>query len=269
MKRIFALLVSFFLASSPTSAALYPPYPLPIPASQGGIFSVSGPSIQSGDVIVGFGDSITAGTGASSCSTGTTAHTPTGTCYLDLLGINYSAQVANLGISGTCLETPCFTGDSNSGYSRYVSAFSPFLSNPLHTWFVILYGANDISSTLASNVATPERYYTQYNTIVSYLISQGQLPDHITVGSITPQSTSAMTSGWRYPIFYEISAAAARVAAINRVRFADGFSALISCWLNANLIVSGTTVCSADGIHPNDSGHSTLATAFEGANFQN
>lgn len=257
-----------FILLAQSFGGFFPSYPVPMPASQGGIASSSGPPIANGDTIWALGDSITAGTGASTCSSGTAAHVPTGTCYLDQFGLAYTnVQVANQGIAGTCLESPCFTGSTNAGFDRYTTALSGFLSNPSRTWYVILYGANDISSTLASNVATPERYYTQLNTIVQYMISQGISSDHIIIGSILPQSTSA--SQTRYPIFYEISAAAARVAALNRTRYADTYGSVMSCWVNAQLIVSGTTVCSGDGLHPNDTGHALLASAFENANFQN
>ncbi|MGB8520843.1 MAG: SGNH/GDSL hydrolase family protein [Candidatus Tumulicola sp.] len=257
----------------------------PLSGASGGIGPLTGPPIQAGDKIVGFGDSLIANNaGATTCSLVTTVHTPTGTCMLDQLGIATSASVANLGLGGTCLEVTATGGGAcntaSSGFSRYQNAntagnpgFTGLLSSPANTWIVIDYGTNDwIKGDPGTSGGL---YYTQLKAIISWLIASPQNipPNHIILVSMEPVNPQGGTNGVTqlFPELPDIAVQVGKVAAQNQTLYADAYSPLAGCWLagtGINPLPLGAR-CDTDGVHPNAAGSLLVVAAVRAATYSN
>jgi hypothetical protein len=229
--------------------------------------SLTGPPIISSNVIVGFGDSYIIGggtTGTCSESFNVSPATPTGTCILDVLGINYGAKVVNLGVSGTCLGTYgssnyCFTF-GNSGVSRYVSQLIPWCGPNNY----ILFEYDGINEANHSDPGfTRTLFQSQLDTILSACIAAGEPASQILLTS-TPHVAGTQS------YLYQSAAATADEAIKYGARMALTYEALVACWndqVSSHLIGS---VCTSDGLHPNAAvGVPLYDGALEASNYAN
>jgi lysophospholipase L1-like esterase len=277
LKKWVACAALFLACAARANATLYPNIPLPLPPANGGLGPASFPGIQSGDFVVGFGDSLIANTaGSNTCATGTAFHTPTGTCMLDKVGEDTGAQVSNLGLGGTCLQVTSTVGgqcnSASSGYARYTNAYTAgnpgfaglFTHDPLHEWVIFDYGTNDW--THADAGATAGSYYTEATTIIQYLINtQHILPSHIRIVGLGPADIYGGSTASQ-PQQADMAIQAAIVAAQNYTTYAETLGLLTRCWSNNTYTTD--TQCTDDGIDPNAAGSALIATSVENANYQ-
>lgn len=241
------------IASTGTPPNGFGPYVPPAPAAGGTDFFD--------------GDSITFGTGASSCSG--TSSAPSGTCFADLVSIHDSAHEINKGVSGTCLEytttsgSPCNQVSSTTGslIQRYASDFAS-LTAGMRVFIMI--GTNDVYA------------YSHPDTSVSYATYRANL--------VTVTSAAAAIVGLSNVFLLEIPSSSPAgffdplVQALLNSAVADvsrqyGYNLAVTSTTQTACAVANpgdTTFCLAvDGIHPDTNGHNALATQIEAANFSN
>lgn len=197
-----------------------------------------------------FGNSITAGTGASA---GDSNYVRRLCSYLK------TPIIRNAGVSGTVLQNTAASvfGDvpqTNNGRDRYQRDVLKY--NPNYVF--ILYGLNDLR--LSDTAVNVRNYANDLGEILSGLISGGVAGDSIYVGSppaISNYATSTPWDGGSIAKHLIYNAAAESVAVANSCVFVNVYDAILS-GDTANLM-------SSDGIHPNDTGHKSIATAFYNA----
>ncbi len=180
-----------------------------------------------------FGDSITAGMGASA----------TANRWSSRLAASLGITEINSGIGGTVLQNT--DSLANNGRDRYVA--NVLGNRPWRTY--ILYGLNDLNSTNAN--LTVALYQNDLIEILQGLIAAGMAPRNIIVGSppfFTNYTGGSVTKQQQY-------ADAARVAALsNGCGFVDVYRAMRDG--------GGSALLDGDGVHPNDAGHTLIASLF-------
>jgi lysophospholipase L1-like esterase len=179
--------------------------------------------------IVAFGDSYTVGIGAS---------TDNGWAYqvADALG----KKLANEGISGSRFED--LGGDTISGYNRYVRNLIEY---PANDRLYILYGFNDIEQMGASVSA----YQTQLDAMVADLIVKGYDPGNIYIGTVPRMFGDANSAEVQ-----EYGDAVRAVCLDHGCHCAEVYAAQVAG--------GGDSLFDVDELHPNDAGHTVIATAF-------
>jgi lysophospholipase L1-like esterase len=120
------------------------------------------------DTVIAFGDSNTVGLGTTS--------------YVNAVAASLGLAYKNIGISGSWFAT----NNSSSGYARYGTQV---VYNPYTDYLVIQYGTNDIL-----NSASVITYATEFNAMMSDLISRGWNPNRICLCSIAYQRDNANAS---------------------------------------------------------------------------
>lgn len=194
-----------------------------------------------------FGDSITAGSGAST----------TENRWVNLVQASrYFDTATNSGIGGTVLQNTVKTGgaaETNNGRDTYASRVTAY--NPNYVY--IMYGLNDLRLNDANfSVAN---YQNDLGEVVAAIIANGTLAKNIVIGSPPYMNTSYYAS---YSPFdagstlkhAQYAAAAAAVASAYGTRYVDIYQIMLDG--------GGNSLVSADGIHPNDAGHLVIANAF-------
>jgi len=198
-----------------------------------------------------FGDSITAGAGASD---------PTRR-WADLVAAALDwADAVNAGHSATILQhtpqravaTVGAAADQNGRdtYLDRVAAHRP-------AWVLILYGLNDMR--LNDPAITVERFQADLGEVVDGLVASGVAARRIVIGSPPhlPAGAYALHPPWDGggpALHARYDAACAAVAASRGARFADVYRAMADG--------GGDRLVSPDQIHPNDAGHAVIAAAF-------
>lgn len=200
--------------------------------------------------LVGYGDSITAGTGASDA-----AHR-----WLNIVSATKGWPCfTNNGVSGTTLQnttqnTVALIGGATSGNGR--DNWSARLASPRPWKICCLYGLNDLR--LNDPAFSENEYANDLGEVVDLAVAAGCPADGIVIGS-PPYMNNYAAGG---PTFNGGSALkhaayvaqAAAVAAAKGCRYVDVYA-----WMVAN---GGDALIGADGIHPNDAGHAAIAAAF-------
>lgn len=187
-----------------------------------------------------FGDSITAGVGAS----------VTANRWSSLLSSRMGITENNKGISGSVLQNTAPV-QSGNGRDRYL--VDVYNQRPWRIF--ILYGINDIRYN--SPDWTPAAFQNDLQEVVSGLISGGVNADDIILGSppfVTGYIPSAPYDGGSISRHLAHVAAVAAVATNSGTRYVDVYR-----WMMNN---GGAALVSNDTVHPNDAGHLQIANAF-------
>lgn len=194
--------------------------------------------------IAGFGDSITAGSGAS----------PSSNRWLSQLASGLNATTSNQGISGTVLQNSLSL--TNNGRDRYVAALT---GASRQDRIYILYGLNDLRYTASPGSMNLANFVNDYMEVLTGLLSAGYSADAIYIGS-PPYITAAGYSvgdpdftGANTTIHEQYVAAVQDIAESFGVWYAPVYE---------NMKAYGDGCVSGDNIHPNNTGHGIIATAF-------
>lgn len=275
----FVFFLFFFLCShiALANTSSFPPASVPVAPGQGGIGTNTGPTNIK--YVVGFGDSIVANTaGGQICDTSTSFVTPnpSGTCFLDYVGIYYGAQVANLGIGGTCnVKTTTASSacnNANSGFARYQNAntagspgFVGLLADPTHTLVIISYTLND--AIKGDTAITPTLFNTDLAAEVSWLENTENVPplNHVIMGPSPIDPYGGSTPN--FPGIAPLGIQDALVAYKYGTRFVDSYSILAGCFNDSPYPIDSR--CDTDGIHPNASGGTKLGINIVNSTFAN
>lgn len=189
---------------------------------------------QTSDCVVGFGDSITYGTGASNALT--TAWMPLLKTQLGKVGYK------NYGIASTTCSN--VAGATNNGQDRWDLHI---VERPYSDTVCILYGTNDIS---AGGSYTATTYESAITEIIAGLIAAGYSANKIAIGTVPYRQGDAQAA-----TIASYNTKISSVAATYGIRVANVY---------ANMKAVGDS-CMADTVHPNDTGHSIIASAFQTA----
>jgi lysophospholipase L1-like esterase len=202
--------------------------------------------------LVTYGDSITAGVGASDA-----AHR-----WANIVAATKGYFLQNSGVSSTVLQNTvqnavatigaAADGNGRDTYTTRINAHNP-------KYVIFLYGLNDLRlNDAAFSVAN---FQNDLGEIIDGIVEAGTLAQNIVVGS-PPYMNPAMYGGsapWNAGSTekHEAHAAAcAAVASAKGTRYADIYTAMLNG--------GGNALLTADGIHPNDSGHALIAATFLG-----
>lgn len=186
---------------------------------------------EADNAIVGFGDSITYGQGATNSFT---------TAWMPLLAAAKGRPYKNYGIAGTTCSN--VAASPNNGQSRWNINISERLYDD---YICILYGTNDIS---AGGVYTATTYETALIAIISGLIAQGYAASKICVGTVPYRLADAFAS--------TIAQYNTKIVSITSTY---GLAPWADVYATMKAYGDG---CMADGVHPNDIGHQIIANAF-------
>lgn len=208
-------------------------------------------SIQGEPLRVFFGDSITAGNGASAENKR----------WVNLVAESRGwRRWRNAGISSTTLQNSTQHSVATIGAAVENNGRDTYRARILTgdpTTVFILYGLNDLRLNDAGfSVAA---FANALGEVVDGLITGGMQPSDIVIGSppyIKP-SAYRLFSPWTGATeakFSAYRAACAAVAAAKGARYADVYAAMVAG--------GGDHLVSDDGVHPNDAGHQAIANAF-------
>lgn len=188
---------------------------------------------QTSDCVVGFGDSITYGQGATNALT---------TAWMPLLKTQLGkAGYKNYGIgSSVCSNV---AGSATNGQDRWDLNIP---ERPYSDTICILYGTNDIS---AGGVYTATTYESALIEIVSGLIATGYAANKICIGTVPYRSNDGFAS--------TIAQYNAKIASVTTTY---GLRGPATVYEDMKAYGNG---CLDDSVHPNDIGHQIIADAFE------
>lgn len=200
-----------------------------------------------------FGDSITAGSGASSPDRS----------WASLLATKLGAKLDNRGISATVLQSSPDAGGrprANNGFSRYREHL---LGDTRADLIAILYGFNDARYTAAPASLNHDGFRRDYIVLVQGLLDAGYDSAAICLGS-PPHIPDAgfdvdAENGFAGQSRVEFQRYVRTVELI--ARDAGTSYAAVNEWMDAR----GDALVSADHVHPNDAGHAAIAEAFADA----
>lgn len=199
-----------------------------------------------------FGDSITAGLGASGASAR----------WANIVAADLGIGLVNAGISSTVLQnttqntvTTIGGAAANNGRDTVASRVTAYTNAASRV--VILYGLNDLR--LNDPAFTAANFQTDLGEIVDLIVADGVSADNIVIGSppYIPNASYSEYSpynGGNAIKHAAYVAAATAVASAKGTRYADVYQAMADN--------GGDSLISGDGIHPNDSGHLVIANAF-------
>lgn len=196
-----------------------------------------------------YGDSVTAGTGASDA-----AH-----AWRTLVAGARNWRVPiNRGTNNTVLQNSVQNSVavlgaavSDNGRDQYAAKVLPYESD----YVLILYGLNDIRLNDAGFSAA--NFQTDLGEIVDGIVSNGTPASQIVIGSppyCKAYGSSSPWDGGSAAKHAQYVAACAAVAASKGTRYVDVYQWMIDH--------GGDTLISADNLHPNDAGHAAIAHAF-------
>lgn len=200
--------------------------------------------------VVGFGDSITAGTGASDAAHRwlNLVHAAKGWGHL-----TNSGGVATV-LQNTVQNTVSTIGGAcdNNGRDRYATAVVAHRPD----YVLILYGLNDLR--LNDVAFTADLFENDLGEVIDGMIAGGTSASQIVIGS--PPHISDYTAGapeyngGSIAKHQAYTAKCAAVAAAKGTKYIDVYQ-----WMIDN---GGDSLVSGDGVHPNDAGHQAIANAF-------
>lgn len=203
---------------------------------------------------VGYGDSITAGDGASDA-----AHR-----WLNIVASDTKSRmlfVVNSGIAGTVLQNTvqnsvaviggAATNNGQDTLTARVLAYNP-------ARVLVLYGLNDLRLNDAAFTTTT--FQNALSAVVDAIIANGTPAAQIVLGSppyVNPANYATFAAPFNGGSTVKHQAyrdAVAAVATAKGTRYIDIYQAMIDG--------GGNTLLSADNLHPNDTGHAVIAAAF-------
>lgn len=200
------------------------------------------------DIVVGFGDSVTAGSVASDAD-----HR-----WLNIIAAAKNWQLINSGDGGTVLENTvqnsvaviggAASANGRDTYTARVTAYAP-------NYVLVLYGLNDLR--LNDAAFTVAEFQNDLGEVVDGIITAGISASSIVLGSPPHMTNYAGYAPWnggsavKHDLYRD---AVASVAAARGTKYIDVYQ-----WMLDN---GGDTLVSVDGVHPNDSGHAAIANAF-------
>jgi len=193
-----------------------------------------------------FGDSITAGVGATSEAN------------------RYANQVAtsrgwttweNAGVGGTLLQNTVQNTISTIGGPTDGNGRDTVLDRvPCADYIFILYGTNDV--VLNDVSITAGKYQNDLSEVVDLLVNLGGIsPQNIVIGS-PPYQDGTLASpldGYTQAKLESYVAAAAAVASAKGTKYADIYQAMVD---------NGGSSLMNGNVHPNNAGHQVIANAF-------
>lgn len=197
--------------------------------------------------IAGFGDSITAGSEATTAADR----------WLNIVAATTSSSILNQGISGTVLQNSI--GLANNGRDRYAAALTGVNKQDK---VYILYGLNDLRYTAAPASMNLSNFTAQYQQIITGLLAAGYTVDDIYLGSPTwiPVAGysvgTAPFTGSSEAVNLTYGAAVRALAVSNNVYYAPVHEDMLAYPGGPALLID------PDDIHPNDLGHGVIATSF-------
>lgn len=189
---------------------------------------------ETSDCLVGFGDSITYGQGATNEFT---------LGWVPVLAAALGKGVKNYGIGSTTCSN--VAGSSRNGQDRWDVNL---VERPYSDTVCILYGTNDIS---AGGVYTADTYESALIEIVSGLLAAGYSANKICIGTVPYRLNDAFAS--------TIAQYNAKIATITTTY---GLKGPANVYANMKAVGNSTLV---DSVHPSDTGHSIIASAFQTA----
>lgn len=201
--------------------------------------------------VIGFGSSTLVGTGASS---------PSASAMRLVAAALGASTVRNAAISGTVLQnSPDSSGSprANNGRDRFASAL---LGANKSDRVFILYGANDLRYTAAPATMNVSNFSNDLKEVMNGLLEGGYTRNQIVLASPNwyPDEAYAVGSegftGSNRTIHEQYVAACADISEEYGVAYADVYGQMRDG--------GGASLSSGDGIHPNDAGHSVIASAF-------
>lgn len=207
-------------------------------------------SITVTDTMVAFGDSVTAGTGASDA-----AHR-----WANIVATTKSWQLVNSGLASTTLQNTTQNSVSTIGGAVDNNGRDTYISRVLQKapqYVLVLYGLNDLRlNDVAFTVAL---FQNDLGEVVDALIAAGVAATQIVIGSPTyiPATSYGLGSPWDGATaqkYTDYIAACSAVATAKGTKYIDVYQ-----WMADN---GGDTLISGDNIHPNDAGHAAIANAF-------
>lgn len=202
--------------------------------------------------ILAFGDSITAGTGATSESNR----------WVNIVrSVFGGGTFRNAGLSATVLQNTTQNtvntigaAADNNGRDTVTTRVLPY--NPDYVF--VLYGFNDIRLNDASFSDT--LFENDLGETIDLIVSNGTPANQIVIGSppYLPEASYALGGpeydGGSVAKHSAYISACANVAASRGTKYVDVYQ-----WMIDN---GGDSLISGDGIHPNDTGHAQIAAAF-------
>jgi lysophospholipase L1-like esterase len=214
-----------------------------------------------------FGDSITYGLGATSCSRSGLA--PTGTCWTDRVARHYDLYEVNKGTGGQLLETCAVRADClgiPSALESYSKAILPYCGANANNVF-IAFGTNDATMMVRNGPqATGTESFTgatftaALTTIVQACESSGTPPKHLWLLS-TPLENAGLTEALSAHAAYFQALLTMFNAATARAAAATGANFVSVAAYEANYVNGPLPIWDDDGIHPNDYGNELVANA--------
>jgi lysophospholipase L1-like esterase len=200
--------------------------------------------------VVAFGDSATAGTGASAAVNR----------WANIVTEDQLWILQNSGVSGTILQNTVQNTVSSTGAAADDNGRDNYIARIIDydpDYVCILYGLNDLR--LNDVAITAALFENDLGEVVQGLINSGVPADNIILGSpsyMTPSyytSVGAPWNGGSTSLHEDYVAAVAAVATAYSARYADVYAAMLN---------GGGDTLISDGIHPNDAGHAVIAAAF-------
>ena len=199
--------------------------------------------------MVGFGDSIIFGQGA----------TTTSQQWLQIIGSSLRVITTNQGIAGTVLQNSNDNGGApraNNGRDRYVTALTGAARKDI---CIIAYGLNDLRYQALPSDFSRANFKNDYQEIITGLLADGYAANKIVLCTpyyMTTTGYSTGTSGFtgaNATINLDYGAAVRELAVTNGTLFADVYA-----YMAAN---GGDSLIGGDNIHPNDTGHAAIAAS--------
>jgi len=199
--------------------------------------------------IVAFGDSVTAGTGATDAD-----HR-----WANIVADSLGAVLYNSGISSTVLQNSVQNSvpvigaaAANNGRDTYATRVTFY--NP--TYVAILYGLNDLR--LNDVGFSDSNFSNDLGETVDAIVASGVSASNIIIGSPSyiPAASYALASPWDGGTTVKHAAyvaACASVATTKGCKYADVYQAMAD---------GGGDTLMADDYHPNDAGHAVIAAAI-------
>lgn len=245
-------------------------------------------TVPSGSTAVFWGDSITDGGHASTCSSGAksagnnSVATMTGACWDDLVSknMNFSTEVV-VAHSGGRLEHDNITGTGvvPSGIDSWQTDLKPYCTK--NTYFFFGYGTNDVrlienigdETDINPNTYNPTTFINNYTTVIQGLESYcGVSSDHFILLGIYYEDP---THYWQGNVnAYNRNRIHGRLMAFNRAvaqtalnlntRYVDTYAGMAYGDSSGN---AGPALLDTDGLHPIDIGHTLIASLVQKASF--